>query len=157
MNLPSLTALPALALAVTAFTALPAFAQTPASRTVSREELRACMDSEAQVTSRREAAQARGKQVAEERTAVKAEADALHAEEKELREDDYRARDRFTKKAKAMTAKIQAVNASGDALRTELEAVNRDLETYNQKCGGISYLPEDKAAILKEREASAKK
>ena len=43
------------------------------------------------------------------------------------------------------------------ALRGDMEALNKSLMAYNESCGGISYMPEDKAAILKEREAAAKK
>jgi len=137
--------------------ALPCIAQTPAQKSVSRDELRACMDTEAQVTGRREVLAARNAKVAEERSAVKAESDALVAEEKTIREDDYKARDRFNRKLKETQARITTVNASSDALRAEVQALTKDLNAYNQTCGGISYLAEDKAAILKEREAAARK
>lgn len=151
MNLRSI--LPSLALAL----ALPTFAQAPAAKPVTRDELRACMDTEAQVSSRREALEARGKKVADERSAMKAETEALSAEEKSIRDDDYKAKDRFNKKLKEAKAKIQTVNASSDAFRAEADAFSKELDAYNQKCGGIAYLQEDKAAILKEREAATKK
>ena len=39
----------------------------------------------------------------------------------------------------------------------DAEALNKDLEAYNQRCGGISYDPADREAIMKEREAAGKK
>ena len=64
-----------LALAVGA-TLQVAQAQT-APRMINRDELRACMESESQLTSRRESAEARSKQQTAELASIRAESEAL--------------------------------------------------------------------------------
>lgn len=152
MKLASLRATSAGILLVTiALTGVQAQTQ-PAPRMVTRDELRVCMNSETDVMARRQATTARTQQDRDEAAAIRAEAQELAQEQKRL-EEDQKPMDRFGRKVKAHNERVKAAQAGADAFRAELDAVNKALVAYNDQCGGISYLPEDKAAILKERAA----
>lgn len=126
-------------------------AQTPAPRMVTRDELRVCMNSESGLKTRREAIDPRAKQNRDEAAAIRTEAEALKEEHDKL-VDDQKPLDRFERKVKAHNARVRAAQDSAEALRAELESLNKAMLAYNEQCGGITYLSEDKAAILKERE-----
>jgi hypothetical protein len=132
-----------------------AWAQTGSGKLLSRDELRSCMNSERTLVTRRQATQVRGTRNESEAAAIRAEAQQLTAEQARIK-DDASKRDRFGRSVNAHNARIQAANLDAQALRAELEAFNKDLVAYNEQCGGIRYSDEDKAAILKEREAPAK-
>ncbi len=138
-------------LATTALTGVQAQTQ-PAPRMVTRDELRVCMNSETEVMARRQATTARNQKNRDEAAAIRAEAQELAEEQKRL-EEDQKPMDRFGRKVRAHNERVKAAQAGADAFRAELEAVNKALLAYNDQCGGISYLPEDKEAILKERAA----
>ena len=124
----------------------------PAPRTVTRDELRVCMNSEAEAVARREALTARGDKNRDEAVAIRAEAQELAEEQKRLVADN-KPMDRFERKVRAHNQRVRVAQAGADALRADLEAVNKALVAYNESCGRISFLPEDREAILKERAA----
>jgi hypothetical protein len=64
--------------------------------------------------------------------------------------------ERFERKVKAYNARVLAARNTADTFQADLVALNQGLTAHNDKCGGISYDPDDKAAILKEREAGKK-
>ncbi len=151
MKLASLPAISAgFLLATVVLTSVQAQTQ-PAPRLVTRDELRTCMNSETDVMAQRQAMTPRSQKNGDEAAAIRAEAQELAQEQKRL-EEDQKPMDRFGRKVKAHNERVKAAQAGADAFRAELEAVNKALVAYNDQCGGISYLPEDKAAILKERE-----
>ena len=55
---------------------------------------------------------------------------------------------------KAHNTRVQAARTNGEAFRADLDSMNKSVVAHNEKCGGITFLPEDKEAILKEREAA---
>lgn len=59
--------------------------------------------------------------------------------------------DRFDRKVLAHNVRVQAAQSAAAAFNVELDAMNKSVDGYNRQCGGISFLPEDKEAILKER------
>jgi hypothetical protein len=128
-------------------------AQTKPEKLVTRDELRACMNSEATIATRRRELEARAKVNGEEAASIRAEAEELKAEQERMG-DDTRNLDRFNRKIKAHNTRVQAARTSGDAFRADLDGMNQSVVAHNEKCGGISFLPEDKEAILKEREAA---
>lgn len=135
--------------------AWPAQAQTKPSRMVNRDELRACMASESDLSSRRAAMEERNKVIGAENAQIKAQGEELK-EEKERLERDQKPMERFERKVKAYNARVLAARNTADAFQADLVALNQGLVAHNDKCGGISYDPDDKAAILKEREAGKK-
>ncbi|MBG9390162.1 hypothetical protein [Caenimonas aquaedulcis] len=139
--------------ALAGFTASGLHAQT--KKLVTRDELRACMNSEAELADRRKSFEGRSAKNKEEADAIRAE-QAEMAEEQKTLGDDQRKIDRFGRKVKAHNVKVQAAKANADAFNADLEALNKGLLAHNEKCGGISYDPDDKEAILKEREAQKK-
>ena len=129
-------------------------AQAPApGKVVTRDELRTCMNSEVTLATQRKELEARGKVNGEEASAIRAEADQLKAEQEKIIADNA-PMDRFNRKVKAHNARILAARTTADAFKAELETLNRSLVSHNEKCGGISFLQEDKDAILKERQGA---
>jgi septal ring factor EnvC (AmiA/AmiB activator) len=139
-----------LVLAITAFQ--PTQAQTAPPRLVTRDELRACMNSESDIAARRQAIEARGRQNRDEAAAIRSVNEELKAEQEKL-EEDQKPMDRFNRKVKAHNARVQAAQAAAVAFNNDLDGLNKSVVGYNQQCGAISFLPEDKEAILKERAA----
>jgi uncharacterized protein (DUF3084 family) len=131
-------------------------AQAPAApKTVTRDELRTCMNSETELAARRESMAPRDQKNREEAQAIRAESEQM-AEEQKRAEGNSTRMDRFNRRVKAHNARIEAVNAAIATFRADLEALNQSLIAHNQQCGGITFRPEDREAILKEREAARK-
>ena len=145
-----------LAVAVSAIGAAHAQA-TATPRTLSRDELATCMTSEGDLKARRAAIDARRDKFKPEEDAIRAEAKDLDDEKKMIREDEYRKQERFDRKIKAHNARIDAARGVSDGIRKDYEGLMASMNAYNQGCTGVAFRPEDKEAILKEREAAAKK
>ena len=124
-------------------------AQTKPAKMVTRDELRACMNSERDLAARRVALEARNSQNRDEGDAIRAEAQQMAEEQKRIVEDQG-PMDRFNRRVKAHNARVQASQASAASFRADLEALNKALIAHNEPCGGISFSAEDKEAILKE-------
>ena len=135
-----------------------AHAQPKGAKVVSREQLRACMDSESELAARRSAIDSRKARNNEESAAIKVETAELTEEQKRVEDDASGTgrRERFERKVKAHNARVKAAQAGTDALTADLQDLNTALVAHNDKCGGISYSKEDREAILKEREAAKK-
>ncbi|RYF69117.1 MAG: hypothetical protein EOO22_16650 [Comamonadaceae bacterium] len=142
-------------LLLAAFAVSTAQAQNPPAKVVSRDELRNCMNSEATLATQRKELEARSKSNGEEASAIRAEADQLKAEQEKIIADNA-PMDRFNRKVKTHNARILAARTQADGFKSELETLNQSLVAHNERCGGISFLPEDKEALLKEREAAKK-
>ena len=83
---------------------------------------------------------------------IRAAQEELAAEQKKL-EEDGKPMDRFNSKVKVHNIRVQVAQAATHSFNVELDAVNKALLAYNEQCGGITFMPEDKEAILKERAA----
>lgn len=130
-----------------------ALAQTVSTpREVTRDELRACMNSETDIAARRKGFEGRNAKNREDGAAIRAEAEELAEEQKRVADDSNRM-ERFNRKVRVHNEKVQVNRTNVDSLRTDTEALNKSVVAYNDKCGGISFKKEDKDAILKEREA----
>jgi chromosome segregation ATPase len=154
MKLLSITAVSS-GLLLAAITLQGALAQTKPDKVVTRDELRICMNSESELSTRRKAMAPRNDQNREEAAAIRAEAQELADEQKRL-EEANRSMDRFNRRVKAHNARVQAARANEESFSADLEALNKALVAHNDQCGGISFRKEDKEAILKERESATK-
>ena len=130
-------------------------AQAKPAKLVTRDELRACMSSESGLATRRQAVDARKAKLAEEAAAIRAVSEEMKAEQERL-EEKNESMDRFNRRVRTHNARIKAAQDDAAAFRADLEDLNKGLIAYNEKCGGISFLAEDKEAILKERDAAKK-
>jgi DNA repair exonuclease SbcCD ATPase subunit len=130
-------------------------AQTKPDKLVTRDELRACMNSESDLVTRRKTMEDRAARQRDEAAALQAEGKELKEEQQQLAEAQ-KSMERFERKVKAHNARIQAARTSADSIAKDLDAFNQALTAHNEKCGGISYSKEDKDAILKERAAAGK-
>lgn len=130
-------------------------AQSSGGKAVTRDELRACMNRESELAAQRQAVEAQNRSNGEEFAAVRAEADELKAEQERLEREPNRT-DRFERRVRAYNAKVAEAKAKDASFRASLDALNQAVVAHNTRCGGISFLPEDKEAILKEREAAGK-
>lgn len=119
---------------------------------VTRDQLRACMDTESSFVPRRQALEVRGTKNREEAAAIRAEREEMTAEAKRL-EERNESMDRFNRRVRPHNERVKAAQDEAAAYRAELETLNKAMITYNETCGGITFLPEDKEAILKERAA----
>ena len=149
----ALLCLAALSLHAQAQTAAPAPAGAP--KMVSRDELRTCMNAEAELATRRQALTARNEKNKEEAAAIRTESQQMAEEQKKVEEDPSRM-ERFNRRVKAHNARVEAANTAHAAFRSDAEALNQSLNAYNKNCGGITFRTEDREAILKEREAAKK-
>jgi len=130
-------------------------AQTKEPRVVSRDELRSCMNSETEVVARRRALEARKEKNAAEGEAIRVETEELTEEEGRIGQNQGRM-DRYERRVKVHNDRIKAANAGIASFTSDLEAFRKDLAAYNELCSFISFKPEDKEAILKERESATK-
>jgi hypothetical protein len=124
-------------------------------RTVTRDELRACMNSEDDIAARRKALDEHVARRKADESALRAETDEIKAQQEHADEDQFKRR-AFDRRVKAYQEKVKAFNAAGPALNTELDEVKKAIAAHNDKCGGIAFSPEDKEAVQKEREAAKK-
>ncbi|HSI53933.1 MAG TPA: hypothetical protein VK981_08170 [Ramlibacter sp.] len=147
-----------LLLAAAHLQAVHAQAQAPAKapRIVSRDELRVCMNNEAELATNRKSLDERIAKNREDNAAIRADSAAL-AEEGRRLEEDQKPMDRYNRKVKQHNVRIDESRKMADVLKTDLETLNKGLVSYNEKCGGITFLPEDKQAILQERAAAGTK
>ena len=153
MKLTSLATI-ASALLLSLATLQSAQAQTKPARVVTRDELRACMQSETDLAARRKAMEARNQKNGEEAAAIRAEAKELLEEKARIEEDNTKLERFMNRRVKPHNVRVKAAQDNAEAFRTDLEGLNKSLIAHNEQCGGISFLAEDKEAILKEREAA---
>lgn len=130
-----------------------AHAQPTENRTVTRDELRACMNRESDLAAQRQAVETQNRRNGEEFAAVRVEAQELKTEQERLEREPNRT-DRFERRVRAYNVKVEEAKAKEAAFRASLEALNQAVVAHNTQCGGISFRPEDKEAILKERAAA---
>ena len=144
-----------LGLLLAAATIQGAQAQPTEAKVVTRDELRVCMNRERDLATQRQGVEAQNRRNGEEFAAIRAEVEELKAEQARLEREPSLA-DGFDRRVRAHNAKVEAAKAMDASFRANLDALNQAVVAHNAQCGGISFLPEDKAAILKEREAAGK-
>lgn len=132
-----------------------AHAQSTEAKVVTRDELRVCMNRERDLATQRQAVEAQNRRNGEEFAAIRAEVQELKEEQERVEREPSRS-DRFQRRVRAHNAKVEAAKGMDASFRASLDALNQAVVAHNAQCGGIAFLPEDKAAILKEREAAGK-
>jgi hypothetical protein len=147
-----LAALAALVLPVSAF----AQAQDKPPRTLTRDELRVCIDGQMDIAARRAAIDARRQKSAPEVAAMRAEQAELDEEKKNIREDEYQKQERFNRKVRMHNTKFEPVRKNALEIEADVGALAKAVGAYNEKCVGVAFNPEDREAILKERAAAGK-
>ena len=140
----------------TAYGSANAQAAKPA-KLVSKDELRVCVNSEAELVTRRKALEATKTANSAEVAAIKAESAQMAEDAKDVDESNDRKVREFKRRITAHNERVKAANGASEAFGKELDSFNKALVAYNDSCGGISYSREDKEDILKEREAAGKK
>jgi hypothetical protein len=143
-------------LLVAAVIAPAARAQSAPARVVTRDELRACLDSGDSIRARQQDLDQRGKRAADELAAMRAEAAELAEEKKRVEEHPDAPRARFERRLLAYNAKLPAEKVNADAFNADLQAFNAALAAHNAQCGHIAATPEDRQAVQQERDARAK-
>jgi len=137
---------------------LPAIAQDAPKKTLTRDELRQCLNDQDTLKARADAVKPRIAKLSADVDAFKAEEEQLKEEQKRVEDSQAMgARDRFERKLKVHSAKGKALEAESTAVRTEGESLTKDLDAHNAKCSNVAVKTEDKEAVMKEREAAGKK
>jgi chromosome segregation ATPase len=131
-------------------------AQSAPARVVTRDELRACMDSGDNIRARQQDLDQRNKRAAEDLAAMRAESAELAEEKKRLEDHPDQPRARFERRLLAYNAKLPVEKANADTFKADLDAFNAALAAHNTQCGHIAAHPEDREAVQKERDAKAK-
>jgi hypothetical protein len=145
--------------AVAAALAIPAAAQTAApTKTLTRDEYRACMDNQDALKTRADAIKERTAKLREEGDAIKVEDEQLQAEQKRVEDSSVMgARDRFDRKVKAHNARARAAEETSKGIQAEATKWTADLDAHNAKCSNVSVNREDREAVDKDRAAAGKK
>jgi hypothetical protein len=133
-----------------------AHAQSAPARVVTRDELRACLDSGDGIRARQQDRDQRGKRAAEDLAAMRAEAAELAEEKKRVEAHPDAPRARFERRLLAYNARLPAEKLNADAFNADLQAFNTALAAHNAHCGHIAATPEDRQAVQQERDARAK-
>jgi chromosome segregation ATPase len=145
------------ALLATTFVPPAAHAQSAPPRAATRDELRACMDSEDNLKAKRADLEARAQRNSDDAAAINKDGAALKEEQQHAEESTLpMARDRFERRVRQYQARIAAAKESEAGVRTGMEDLKKAIDEHNTRCNGISFRPEDKAAILQERAAKGK-
>jgi hypothetical protein len=135
-----------------------AVAQDAPKKTLTRDELRACMNDQDALQSRGDAIKQRSAKLQEESDAIKAEDDELKAEQKRVDESSFPGvRERFDRKVRAHGNRVKKAEDESKALRADADTFTKDLDAHNAKCSGVAVNREDREAVMKEREAAGKK
>jgi chromosome segregation ATPase len=146
-----------LVLFASGFAPSPAQAQSASPKIATREELRACLDGEESLKAKRADLEARAKQNTEDAAVINKEGEELKEEQKRAEDSTLpMARDRVERRIRQYQAKVKAAQEKEEGVRTGLEDLKKGIDEHNARCNGISFNPEDKEAILKERAAKGK-
>jgi Skp family chaperone for outer membrane proteins len=144
--------------AILAALSFAAIAQGAARKTITRDEYRACMNSQDALQARGDAIKQRTASIQRESEALKAEEDQLTREQKRVEESSFSgARERFERKVKAHSARVKAAEEEGRSLKAEADGFTKDLDAHNASCSDVAINKEDREAVMKEREAAGKK
>ncbi len=130
-------------------------AQTQPPKVMTRDELRACMNTESELTARRKAIEELKSKTIAESAEILAEGVQL-AEDLKRGEDSQIRKDRLERRTKAHNARLTAGQAAEESVRADVEALNKAVTAKNEGCGSLAFNIEDRDAILKEREAMKK-
>ncbi|NRR29899.1 hypothetical protein HSX11_06840 [Oxalobacteraceae bacterium] len=156
MNVPMLKRLLPCALAMLAQQALAAESSARAGKFSSREELRYCMESEAQLSQRKKN---NSDYVAKNRAAlarIQAEAAVIVQQQSVLDHSDEVAVNALNLVIDQHNQFVEETNAEAETQNALSSAYNDGMLTHNRRCAAMVYRMEDRKAILAERKAQQK-
>lgn len=148
--------------ALAAAFSLAAFAQASApaapTKTITRDEFRACMNNQDALKAKADSIKERGAKLTAEGESIRAEEEQLKAEQKRVEDSSFPgARERFDKKVRVHQNRIKAAEEESAKLRAEAGQITTDLDAHNAKCANVAVNKDDRDAVMKEREAAGKK
>jgi len=126
--------------------------EAPRGRSVSRDELRVCMDRSDELGARRQPLAAERAEHDRALALHRAAGEALAQEQGTLDQVDAQRVADFDARAAAHNARGAELDARTARLRDEGRRFNAAMLDHNSRCGGIVFRAEDREAILKERE-----
>lgn len=127
-------------------------AAAPPPKMVTRDELRACMNSENDLKARRQAIEARNERDKAQAVTIRAEGEELSGLRATAQQEKAsEPKQAFNVRVQEYNAHVAAARTESESLRAEVEALNKAATEHNERCAGISYRRRDKEAILKEQ------
>lgn len=118
---------------------------------LSRDELRACMDSEDGINERAARLDAQLRELDAESVAISKAAQALSDALRAVDSGDPEAVEAHNVKARAHDVRVGAYNKRTGAYNEQVKANNRERADWLARCATRTYKEADKEAILKER------
>jgi hypothetical protein len=149
----------AAAVLLTVFSGAPALAADADPQELqffTREQYRACLDSEDRLKALRQVNEARVAENNQIMFRLQTGAKALFEEQKNVSPFDESQIDAFNKRLEEHNSAIAAANEDAVKLRAEHEAYHAESLEHNQRCGTLAVKLADREAVLKERKAAGK-
>ena len=138
------------AVAATCLVAVASHAQTASATSITRDQLRTCMNNADELKAKAAQFEQRNAQSKEEQAAIRAESAQLNDEMKSAEGNQMRM-DRVNRKVTAHNARLERANAALQALQKDQQEQNAAITAYNADCVGKSVNVEDRDAVMKER------
>jgi hypothetical protein len=141
-----------LLLCIILFNSLAQAAERPKQlKYASREQLRACDDSEARLKSMRSAVDNMIAQYNSQRAQVQASRQALELEQAQINHQDDEQVRAFEEKMAAHNQFVESFNLLAHQTAARSDAYNEESETYNQSCATMVFRIEDRNALNLEK------
>lgn len=118
---------------------------------LSREELRACMDTEDGINDRSSKLDAQLRELDAESVAISKAAQALSDALRAVDAGDPESVEAHNVKARAHDARVEAYNQRTSTYNGQVKANNKERADWLARCATRTYKQSDKEAILKER------
>lgn len=135
---------------------LAAGAQEKELQFFTREQYRACLDSEDKLKTVHQALDVRVAENNQIMLEIQNAAKALFEEQKKVSPFDESQINAFNKRIEEHNDSIATANEHAAMLRTEQEAFHAESLEHNQKCGSLVVKLADREAVLRERKAAVK-
>lgn len=117
----------------------------------SREQLRACMDSEDELGNRKTALDREQARHTASLKPTQDDSTALYASEEKVDATDEKQVSDFNAKVAELNQRAEAINQRAGQLNLESKQLRADLHAHNVRCASIVFKISDKDAILRER------
>lgn len=121
-----------------------------------REQYRACLDSEERLKTMRQAIDGRVAENNQMMLRIQTDAKALFDEQKKVSPFNESQISAFNKRIEEHNNAIAAANELAVMLGTEQEAYRAESLEHNQRCGSLVVKMADREAVLEERKAAGK-
>ena len=135
-------------------------APATAKRQGTRDELRACLNTETELQTRRDALAEGLKKVDAAGKQVSVEGDEVKSDQERLDSDPSITgprRDRIERKIRQHNARVAEYKQLEAKFEADKSAFDKDHAAWRDKCTTVQFLQDDMDAVKKEREAAGKK